>query len=92
MRRLYKVRAWVNKWDRKGGYSHPFRHEEVFLKLKAAKRVFDVCVNEVKTWQGLPGIKSVRVTLFIPHVFEDGSLAYWPDDEKYIKQYNPNNL
>lgn len=90
--RLYMVRAWVNEWHMKGGYAHPYKHEEVFTKIKIAKAVFNDCVNEVKTWEGLSGIHSVKVTLFTPHIFDSGQLASYPASGKYIKIYNPYNL
>lgn len=86
--KLYMVRAWVNKWHRNGGYSHPFKLDEVFTKLPRAKEVYDSCVAEIKTWEDLSDIHSVQAMLFVPHIFDNGALAYWPDNEKYIKRYN----
>lgn len=92
--KLYKIRAWVNKSTSKKAYTteHPYYHEEVVVRLATAKRIFASCVREVKTWEGTQGIHSVKVDLFVPHIHKDGTLAYWPDNEKYIAQYNPNNL
>ncbi len=83
--KIYKVRAWVND-NKKGNVEHPFKREEVFVKLDAGKRFFKEMVNEIKTWEQYSKY-DCHVEFFIPHIFNDGCLSYWPDDNKYIDKY-----
>jgi len=87
--KLYKVRAWVNhtvkRGRNKGHIEHPYFKEEVFTKLNGALSVFRACVNEIQSYD-MYGDEP-HVELFVPHIYEDGHLAYWPDDEKYIAKY-----
>jgi hypothetical protein len=89
---LYKIRAWVNRSNRQGRLEHPYEFEAIVVNKKTAKRIFKEQVDIIKNQWEPYRHDSVKVTLFVPHIFEDGTLAYWPDDEKYIDQYNPNNL
>jgi hypothetical protein len=89
---LYKIRAWVNKSDRRGTIKHPYSFQEVVVNKKTAKRIYDAQLAIIKNQWEPYAHHSVRVECFKPHIFEDGTLAYWPDDNKYITQYNPNNL
>jgi hypothetical protein len=83
---IYKVRAWVNRRDRENVVDHPYSFEEVVVNnLESAQRMFDRQVMTVKNWE-MYGDK-VYVELFVPHIFEDGTLAYWPDNNEYIRTY-----
>ena len=83
--RVYKVRAWVNETNRKGVVEHPHSYEEMCLTESAARRLYRKQLSELKSWESY-GKYSGRCQLFIPHVFDDGSLAYWPDNEEYIER------
>lgn len=84
--KIYKVRAWVNQ-NIKGRIEHPFQREEVFLKKKTALAFYKEMVSEIKTWDTISKKYEGFVQCFIPHIFKDGSLAYWPDGDKYIAKY-----
>ena len=84
--RVYKVRAWVNT-----GKEQVYQYGDVFLTESAARREFKIQASVVEGWKSWPNTRSGRVMLFIPHVFDDGSLATWPDDENYIDQFEFSN-
>lgn len=87
--KIYKIRGWVNRKSTKRN-PHPdraFSYEEVVLNLETAKRKFEFTKREVNSFAGMSGYSSGYAQLFIPHIFEDGTLAYWPADEKYIEKY-----
>lgn len=83
---LYKIRAWVNERTQKGFIEHPYTYDEIVLhNKKTACSLFQKQVSELKTWQY--SIYSGKAEVFVPHVFEDGTLAYWPDDDNYICKF-----
>ena len=86
---LYKIRGWVNRKATKRNPmpDHAFSYEEVVLNLDTAKRKFESTKREVIGFSCMSGYSSGYAQLFIPHVFEDGTLAYWPDNEEYIEKY-----
>ena len=89
--KLYMIRAWVNaKRDRRGNIpEHPFNKKVVIVNnLETARSIFQELKSEVKMYE-LYSKKypSGHCQLFIPHVFENGTLATWPDKEKYIEKY-----
>jgi hypothetical protein len=80
---------WVNKTVKRGrsaGSTETIINQECIIvnKLKTAKATYQRCLNAMNTWDyaGYAG----KCQLFIPHIHEDGQLAYWPDNEKYILQ------
>jgi len=84
--KIWKVRAWVNRKKRNGDLEQPHHFSEVFLTESAARRSYGKQLNEIKTWSYLAK-HSGKAEFFIPHVFDDGSLAYWPDHEEFIENY-----
>ena len=91
--KIYKIRAWVNQ-NKKGRNEHPHYFETVVIdNLETAKRLFGEQKSEVRTWEGLKNVHSVKVDLFIPEIHKDGTLAYYPTTKDgLILTYNPNNL
>lgn len=75
--RIYKVRAWVNPTG--SGEDHLYTYHDVFLTESAARRQYKIQVDELESWNNMSNVSSCIAELFIPHVFDDGSLAYWPD-------------
>ena len=90
--KLYKVRYRVTRYcPRKEGrkqYETVEDKTEVFTKLEGAVNFYEQCVNEAATYKAYPKTYEGFVELFVPHIFETGSLAYWPDDDKYIKKFH----
>jgi len=83
---LYKVRAWVNQ-RKKGSLEQPYYFEEVVLNKDTATSLFSREKGRVKTYEGLRSIELIHCEVFVPHIFEDGTLAYWPDNNEYIEKY-----
>ena len=84
--KVWKVRAWVHKSSRKGMEQvHSF--EEVFLTESAALHRYADQVCSVKGYTCYAN-HTGKVELFIPHVFDNGTLAYWPDADGYIERYD----
>lgn len=85
---LYKIQAWVIVRT-KIGFKDEFRETEIVVNnLKTARRKYDELFNKLECSLFYnSSSKKARCELFIPHIFEDGTLATWPDDENYIKQF-----
>jgi len=88
---IYKVRYFVNRAIKRGRRAGVFEYIEsekeiVIDNLEYAKAIFDSYKNKVQCHCQYAGYFG-RAELFIPHVHENGLLAYWPDGEKYIEQY-----
>jgi hypothetical protein len=85
--KLYKVRVWVNERTRKGDIVHPYNYEEVIVNdLLTAEHIY---ADQLAIARGFePYGHEVRAELFTPHIFNGGRLAYWPDDNDYIKEYH----
>jgi len=86
--KLYKIRAWVNRTMRGGRIEQKWYKESVYTKLSGAKLFYASMVNRVEVDTSCYYKYSGKVELFIPHVWDTGELAYWPDDEKYIAKYD----
>ncbi|MFA5240361.1 MAG: hypothetical protein WC476_11740 [Phycisphaerae bacterium] len=89
--KIYKIRAWTNKRIKrgrsKGSIEHTFSDEVIVINnLASAKRKYVEMLNKIKYEQQYAD--NGHCELFIPHKFEDGTLAYWPNNDKYIKKYN----
>ena len=89
--KIYKVRAWVNaKRDKRGNLpEHAFKKEIVIINnLKTAKAIYQDIKLELRMYEQYSNkYPSGHCQLFEPHIFENGTLAHWPDDEKYIEKY-----
>jgi hypothetical protein len=88
--KIYKIRAWVNHTPErgrdKGRVQIESYHEEIILNnLKSAKELFKTALSRVQC-DGYYGYRTWTAELFEPHVFENGTLAYWPDNENYIEK------
>lgn len=89
--KIYKIRGWVNRHikrgRRAGEVEREYYAEEIIIdNLETAKRKFEEVKNQVNC-QGYYSGFSGKAELFEPHLFEDGTLAYWPDNENYIEQF-----
>jgi hypothetical protein len=88
--RIYKARMWVvrriTRGRLKGQIGDVEHHEEIIINnLDTAKRKYEQCKKAMELHKGMSGY-SGGVELFEPHIFENGTIAYWPEDEKYIMQ------
>ena len=76
---IYKIRMYINKQKRRENVRYEEKEEIIIDNLETAKRKYKACLERMECLRGVKGY-SGRVELFIPHIFEDGSIAYWPDD------------
>lgn len=83
---VYKVRAYVNKRTSKGADKEALYKETVVLdNLQTAESIYKAYKNDCETYTQYSGYHGA-CELFVPHIFEDGTLAYWPDKEQYIER------
>ena len=78
---LFKVRKWVNERVRRGRNKGDLKRiefaEEVIVNNEAyAWDVYKAMKNSVMHYASYSGYTG-KVELIIPHIFENGSLAYW---------------
>jgi hypothetical protein len=88
--KLYKIRAWVNytltKGKDKGRIQQESYHEKIIVNnLETAEREYTNLLHRVQN-DGSYGARVWHAELFEPHIFDDGSLAYWPDNDLYIEK------
>jgi len=89
--KIYKIIMNVSEYNRRKDEQKNVTHKEEIVigknNLKYARAVFSGWKSELNSsfsyhTRGIE--RTGTVQLFIPHVFENGLLAYWPDDNKYI--------
>ena len=88
---IYKVRAFVNRYVTRGRNKGSFERTSerdwiVINNLASAKSIYEETKKVVEYQCQLAGYTG-KVELFIPHIFEDGTLAYWPDED-YIERWS----
>lgn len=88
--KIFKVRGLVLNKGRGKKHNEPFFYEEKVIigNLRTAINEYLKTKNAVFTW-GDYKIYGV-VELFTPHIYGNGNIAYWPDDEIYLlkEEYN----
>lgn len=84
--KIYKIRAWVtNKGKRGLNKNESYIEEVVVNNLESAKSKFKDALGRVQC-DSYYGNRTWDAELFEPHIFDDGTLAYWPDNENYIEK------
>jgi hypothetical protein len=88
--KIYKIRAWTNKTvqrgKKRGNIEHPYSKEIIIIdNLESAKRVFESEAYNIR--YEISDADRGFAELFEPHIFQDGTLAYWPDNDQYIDKY-----
>ena len=84
---IYKVRYFINKRKRNNELEQIGSGQEIIIdNLDYAKEVFEEYKNKCECSQFYCGYHG-RAELFIPHVHENGLLAYWPNEDQYIEQF-----
>jgi len=88
---IYKVQYFIRREIKRGRNANTFEDiengEEIVIdNLEYAKAIYNDYKGKVQFGCQYSGYFG-RAELFIPHIHENGMLAYWPDDEKYIEQY-----
>ena len=89
---IYKVRYAINKWDKHGNWDrgNSFNDSEVIVdNLDTATSLYDKWEKECREYWH-EGKYSGFCELMIPHIFENGTIAYWPD-EGFIKRFSFGN-
>jgi len=84
---IYKIRYFVNKQTKKG--IEPIEHDETIVieNLQRAKEIFKSFKNKAQCWTQYAKYTG-KCELFIPHLCDNGELAYWPDNNIYIEQWD----
>ena len=93
--KIYTVLSWINTEKTKrppgnGRYTNEDRRESHYTKRKTAHEEYEARVRDMNallscSFRG--EIRTGRVKLFTPHIHENGLLAYWPKNDKYIAEY-----
>jgi len=83
---IYKIRYWVYKHTKKGLEDVLYKENVVIDNLDYATHLYNKGKNEVETYSFYKNY-SGKCQLFIPHIHENGELAYWPDNEEYIEKF-----
>lgn len=89
VKKIYRILMWVNKRVARGRLKGNLERIEtvdviVVNNLETAKHEYKKALNRLTTWYYSQ--YSGKCQLFEPHIFDDGTLAAWPDNEKYIEQ------
>jgi hypothetical protein len=96
---IYQLVSFANAWNkRKKNWESLRSVQKVYVGtegLKTAYFKFNKELNEVRFYEnGYYESKysevRVKVEIHIPHIHDDGSLAYYAD--KVIESYNPSNI
>lgn len=88
--KIYKIILHVTEYNRrknKREYNH--KEEIVVNKLEHARIIYKGYLQELQASfsYSMRGIdRQGSAALFVPHVHENGLLAYWPDNDKYIEK------
>lgn len=85
---IYKIRCIVQEHKRSGKFVDVYRMDEKVIigNLDHARAVYKDQLNNATTYTQYSKYSAI-VELFIPHRHENGELAYWPDNERYIEQF-----
>ena len=84
---IYKIRSWSWRTNRKGEMVDQDSNEDVVIdNLDFAQSIYKSHLNRVKYSAQFSKYHG-RCQLFIPHIHEDGLLAYFPDNDEYIEEF-----
>jgi hypothetical protein len=88
---IYKVRMFVNdrptRGKNKGNIERiEYRETVIIGNLDYARAIYHDYKNAVATYNFNSRYQG-KAELFIPHVFDNGMLADWPDNDQYIERY-----
>lgn len=88
---IYKIRSWSWRVDKKGNMVDRESDEEIIVDhLDYAKDIYKRHLNKIKSVARYSKYHG-RCELFIPHIHENGLLAYFPDNEEYIEKFEFDN-
>ena len=98
--KIYQLISFVNaynkrqkKWESLRWVAKTYIGKE---GLKSALFELEKEINEQKYYEGVKLSKYSEIRgkaeVHIPHIHDDGSLAYWATASKIIKSYNPQNI
>jgi hypothetical protein len=83
---IYKIRAFVNHWKKKGGYEREYDFEEIIVdNLETAREIYKQAKNKCECFTQYSN-RTGKVQLFIPEIFDSGILSNYPKEEIYIEQ------
>jgi hypothetical protein len=87
--KIYKIRAIIQETKRSGQSVDVYRKDEIVVidNLETAKQIFKDEKNNAECYTQSSKYSCI-VELFVPHIHNNGTLAYWPDKENgYIDQF-----
>jgi len=89
--RIFKIRAFITQRTKKGWIQTYYMETVIISNPEHAYQVYMHELNKMK-----PDLfynsdtKKADCSLFVPHIHENGSLAYWPENGKYILRFKHN--
>lgn len=86
--KIFKIRAVVTE-QKKDRWVDVYRCDEKVIvgDEQHARAVYKDRLNEIQTYAQYSKY-SCLCELFEPHIFDNGELAYWPDDGIYLERFN----
>jgi hypothetical protein len=91
---IFKVRAFITRRNKKAsmGWEQTYYRETVIIaNIDCATYRYNEMLNHVTCDLFNNGDdKKAEVALIVPHIHENGELAYWPDCSKYIQLFRHN--
>lgn len=88
--RIFKIRAAVQE-KKKDTWKDVYRKDEKVIigSEDRAREIYREILNEIQTYAQYFKYSCI-CELFEPHIFDNGELVYWPDNEKYIERFKKN--
>ena len=90
IKNIYKIHYFVH--ERIKGKIELIEHDKTVIinNLDYAISIFNDYKQRVMMYEYQGHSLSGKVELFEPHIHDNGLLAYWPDNEHYIREYKLN--
>jgi hypothetical protein len=91
---IFMVMAFISERKKKNGLLERtyFNQEVIIANYEHAYQVYMHELNNMKPTLFYNGDrKKAECSLFVPHIHSDGSLAYWPENGKYLELFKHNN-
>ena len=88
---IFKVRAFIAQRTKEGWDQTYYMETVIIANPGHAYQLYMHELNKMK-----PDLfynsetKKADCSLFVPHIHGDGSLAYWPENSKYIQRFKHN--
>ena len=88
---IFIVRAFIAHRTKEGWNQTYYMETVIIANPGHAYRVYMHELNKMKPDLFYNSdIQKADCSLFVPHIHGDGSLAYWPENSKYIQRFKHN--